>query len=84
MLPSLNKVYYYYYYKGNDKGLQVVLRGYEGLQEVRRISPGVTRGYPGLQEVTGGYKGLQWVKGGYKGLQELRECLCKSGPVDFA
>ena len=32
-------------------------------------TPGVTRGYRGLQGVTRGYEGLQGVTGGYKGLQ---------------
>ena len=31
----------------------------------------MTRGYRGLEEVTGGYKGLQGVTGGDKGLHEV-------------
>ena len=41
-------------------------------------SLGVTRGYRGLQEITGCYRGLeglQVVRGGNKGLQEVtRDC----------
>ena len=56
------------------RGLQEVTAGCKGLLGVRRVSRnfkrlrGATRGYWGLQRVTGG---LQEVTRGYRGLQGL-------------
>ena len=45
------------------------------LERMNTSSLGVTRGYGGLQEITGCYRGLQVVSGGNKGLQEVtRDC----------